>query len=89
MKSSSESMPVVTGVGGAGAVIRAAEATLLLFARSPPGGGETIDASAAFLFLVKGEMLTNGVVTGKPDAQGRSGVSGLLLWSVRRREKQT
>jgi hypothetical protein len=54
MKSSSESMSGVRGVGGA--AIRAAEATALLLAGSSPVV-EVIVASAAFLFLVVGGIL--------------------------------
>lgn len=55
MKSSSESIPVVTGVGGAATL--ATEATTFLLLRSC-SVGEVIVASAAFLFLVVGGMLT-------------------------------
>lgn len=54
MKSSSESIPVVTGVGGAATL--ATEATIFLLAMSC-SVGEVIVASVAFLFLVVGGML--------------------------------
>jgi hypothetical protein len=60
MKSSSESIAfdvVVRGVGGAAAASAAAEARILFLLEGLSWAGEDIVASAAFRFLVVGDMV--------------------------------
>lgn len=77
MKSSSESIPLlvmVTGVGGAAALSMVAAEAILLFEGTSDPEWEDVVASAAFRFLVVGEMVpVYRVVDGMGDVSRQVG----------------